>query len=228
MVTKFSVAMTDVPTEDIPPGSTEIPEIVVTPPPTEGATADPAATATPATPTTSPGIGNAVGSAGQFGAAAFDPFQGTEVQTFRYRAHCRITVNGLDVTDRLEPHLVSVRVIDGSPFTAEIELDDRDARLPAPPPGAAVMIELGSGLGEADPGVRWSPKPTGGKRLRAQGRAGGACSSMLRGPCGRATSRRHFRMVSAMVPIPARNKARRSIRPSTGSSKWRAMVAAPR
>jgi hypothetical protein len=75
--------------------------------------------------------------------ATFDPFKGVDIQTKRYRAHCRILVAGVDVTDRIEPHLISVRVISGSPFTAEIELDDRDARLPAPPMNAPVNIELG-------------------------------------------------------------------------------------
>ena len=76
-------------------------------------------------------------------AFTFDPFTGVDIQTKRYRAHCRILVDGVDVTDRIEPHLISVRVISGEPFTAEIELDDRDARLPAPALNAKVNVELG-------------------------------------------------------------------------------------
>jgi hypothetical protein len=70
-------------------------------------------------------------------------FIGTQKQTRRYRAFVQITVDGVPVTDRLDPFLISVHVFDGAPFTAEIELDDRDGRLPIPPLAAPLHIEMG-------------------------------------------------------------------------------------
>jgi uncharacterized protein len=69
-------------------------------------------------------------------------FQGGS-QSFRTRAICDINVAGVPVTDNLDPFLLSVRVFDGYPSTAEVELDDRDARLPIPPRGADLVISLG-------------------------------------------------------------------------------------
>jgi uncharacterized protein len=89
--------------------------------------------------------------AAAFGAPFKDPFGGSPVQSNRLRAYCKINIDGLsgsvDVTSRLQPFLLSVRVRNGiggvSDYTAEIELDDRDARLPIPPLGAHVTIDLG-------------------------------------------------------------------------------------
>lgn len=67
----------------------------------------------------------------------------TTGQTKRYRAYCKITINGRDVTDRLDPYLMSVTVRNGSPWEFTIELDDRDGRLEIPPLQATVVIELG-------------------------------------------------------------------------------------
>jgi hypothetical protein len=91
------------------------------------------------------------------GTTAFDPFNvggGGPVQTGRLRAYVKIIISGmpaigvdgpLDITSALEPYLLSVRVRDGivNGYGAEIELDDRDARLPIPPIGATVDIEMG-------------------------------------------------------------------------------------
>src|SRR4029077_20498677 len=75
---------------------------------------------------------------------AIDPFIGTPRQTSRMRAYCKITVDGFDVTSKLEPHLISVHVTAGEPgMAAELELDDRDGTLPLPPIGARILIQLG-------------------------------------------------------------------------------------
>jgi phage protein D len=64
-------------------------------------------------------------------------------QSQRYRAYCQVIVAGQDVTDKLNPYLVSVLVRDTSSWEAHIELDDRDARLPIPPFNAPLVISLG-------------------------------------------------------------------------------------
>lgn len=63
----------------------------------------------------------------------------------RRRAFCQIIVNGKDVTDALDPHLISVQVIlrDTGPDMANIELDDRDGSLPIPPNKSSVKVLLG-------------------------------------------------------------------------------------
>lgn len=65
------------------------------------------------------------------------------VQAKRYRAYCRIVIDGRDVTDRLDPYLISVTVRNTGMCEATIELDDRDARLAIPPLQASVEIDLG-------------------------------------------------------------------------------------
>ncbi len=72
----------------------------------------------------------------------YRPFNGGS-QNNRIEAYCVIMVAGNDVTNRLMPHLISVRVVDKGEATAEIELDDRDGQLPIPPPGAPVTVDLG-------------------------------------------------------------------------------------
>jgi Bacteriophage probable baseplate hub protein len=73
-----------------------------------------------------------------------DPFIGGLQQTHRMRAYCTVQVNGINITDKLLPHLISVRVIDSTPTTlAEIEIDDRDGKMPLPPLNAPVIIALG-------------------------------------------------------------------------------------
>lgn len=72
-----------------------------------------------------------------------DPFLGSETQTHRMRAYCDIWVAGVNITDKLEPHLISVRVKDAGVTECEIEIDDRDAKLPLPPLQAAIEVYLG-------------------------------------------------------------------------------------
>jgi uncharacterized protein len=72
-----------------------------------------------------------------------DPFIGTIQQTSRMRAFCKIVVAGVDVTDKMEPHLISLRTVLGTQSTMEIELDDRDASLPLPPLNSTVTAALG-------------------------------------------------------------------------------------
>jgi len=64
----------------------------------------------------------------------------------RRRAHCKIVVDGKDVTNAFDPHLISVQVVDkegAETDTCSIELDDRDARLHIPPDDAPVSVSLG-------------------------------------------------------------------------------------
>lgn len=75
--------------------------------------------------------------------ATDDPFIGTPQQTSRTRATCTIIVDGVDVTNKVEPFLVSVHIIDAPKSEAHIELDDRDGRLPIPPLYKKVLILLG-------------------------------------------------------------------------------------
>jgi hypothetical protein len=77
---------------------------------------------------------------------AFDPFTPQVArEALRRKAYCQITVGGIDVTNRLDPHLISVIVILRSDMydEAHIEIDDRDGRLPIPPLYATVQIALG-------------------------------------------------------------------------------------
>lgn len=64
---------------------------------------------------------------------------------YRRRADVKIVVNGKDVTDPMEPHLISVQVIlkDFGPDMANIELDDRDGILPIPRYASTVVISMG-------------------------------------------------------------------------------------
>lgn len=72
-------------------------------------------------------------------------------QSGRTKAYCQIFVSDgtewIDITNRLNPYLISVDVHDGyageQGFFCDIELDDRDARLPIPPWGSPVMVILG-------------------------------------------------------------------------------------
>jgi hypothetical protein len=72
-----------------------------------------------------------------------NPFIGSPVQTNRLQAFCIVIVGGVDITDKLNPYLISVRVVDTKIPTAEIEIDDRDARLPIPPLRAPISVNLG-------------------------------------------------------------------------------------
>ena len=73
-----------------------------------------------------------------------DPFIGSITQTHRMRAFVGVIVAGVDITHKIYPHLLSVRVRDEFPeATAEIEIDDRDGKMPLPPLDATVSIALG-------------------------------------------------------------------------------------
>lgn len=73
----------------------------------------------------------------------YDPFIGTVTQTHRLRAVCRIIVEGVDVTAKIDPHLINVHVIDGPHAELHVELDDRDGRLPIPPLDSRIVVMLG-------------------------------------------------------------------------------------
>lgn len=76
--------------------------------------------------------------------SSFDPFVGTEQETLHhYRTFVSILVNGVDVTSQIRPFLISVRVRDTGLLEAEVELDDRDAKLPIPPHFSPLQISLG-------------------------------------------------------------------------------------
>lgn len=70
-----------------------------------------------------------------------------EHQGPRRHAACKIIVHGLeDVTDRINPYLISVQVIDsieGSHSEAHIELDDRNCELSIPPDDVPLTVMLG-------------------------------------------------------------------------------------
>ena len=72
-----------------------------------------------------------------------DPFKGSVVQSNRMRAFCEVRVNGVDITYKIDPHLISVRIVDGDHFQCELEIDDRDARIPIPPILGQVTVALG-------------------------------------------------------------------------------------
>ena len=77
---------------------------------------------------------------------AYDPFTPSIArETLRRKAYCFIKVGAIDVTNRLDPHLLSVTVILRADMydEAHIEIDDRDGRLPIPPLYANVEIALG-------------------------------------------------------------------------------------
>lgn len=64
-------------------------------------------------------------------------------QTQRYRAYIKVVVDGRDVTDRLDPYLISVLVKDGPAWEATVELDDRNGQLDIPPFQASLDIYMG-------------------------------------------------------------------------------------
>lgn len=73
-----------------------------------------------------------------------DPFHGDPVQTKRTKAYCVVEVAGVNVTSALEPFLISVHIVDGAnEYQCEIELDDRDGRLPIPALNSPLSVSLG-------------------------------------------------------------------------------------
>lgn len=73
----------------------------------------------------------------------FNPFLQDIVQANRLLAQCQVIVNGVDVTARLEPHLIAVRITLAATKSCELELDDRDGSLPIPPVSSSVEVSLG-------------------------------------------------------------------------------------
>ena len=63
----------------------------------------------------------------------------------RRHAYVKVYVNGDDVTDTLDPYLISVQVIDKSDDndTCSLELDDRDGRLAIPPDKGFLQVFMG-------------------------------------------------------------------------------------
>lgn len=72
-----------------------------------------------------------------------NPFNGDPVQSNRVRAVVQVIVNGIDVTASLMPFLISLRINQGASYNIEIELDDRDGRLPIPPINAPIQASIG-------------------------------------------------------------------------------------
>ena len=63
----------------------------------------------------------------------------------RRHAAVWILVDGVDITSRLHPYLISVQVVDNmdSPDKCSIELDDRNAELQLPPNGVRLIVAMG-------------------------------------------------------------------------------------
>lgn len=83
-------------------------------------------------------------------------YQAAGNQSLRRNAHCEVYVDGKNVTDVLDPYLISVEVNDKLVGMDEchIELDDRDGKLAIPPDDATVQVRLGwSGQGPRVPPV---------------------------------------------------------------------------
>jgi phage protein D len=76
---------------------------------------------------------------------AGEQIQSARFQGYRRRAFCQIIIDGQDVTNRFDPYLISVQVIDNIDTEDEcnIELDDRNAQLSIPEDGANVVVKLG-------------------------------------------------------------------------------------
>ena len=72
-----------------------------------------------------------------------DPFKGAYTQRARMRAFCEVFLNNTDITNKLEPHLISVRIVDGDQLSCELEIDDRDALVPIPPLLSNCKVNLG-------------------------------------------------------------------------------------
>lgn len=72
-------------------------------------------------------------------------YQTAVMPVYQRRAFVQILIMNKDVTDSLDPHLISVNVVlkRMGQSTAAIELDDRDASLPIPPDQASVKIQMG-------------------------------------------------------------------------------------
>lgn len=108
-----------------------------------------------------------------------DPFNGDPVQANRMRAIVKVVVDGVDVTSRLQPFLISVRVIQYDQNSIELELDDRDGRLPIPPIPSPIQVTIGwsteSGQlianGQVSEVISGFNRQQGGRRMWVRGTA---------------------------------------------------------
>ena len=74
----------------------------------------------------------------------YDPFIGDPVQSNHLRASVKVVIGGTDVTDKLDPHLISIRILwPLGEKQAFLEIDDRDGRLPIPPIKTPITISIG-------------------------------------------------------------------------------------
>lgn len=71
------------------------------------------------------------------------PFNGRNQSTRRMQAAVKVVVDGFDVTTRLQEYLIKVHITDDGTGKCEIELDDRDGRVPIPPLSSSVLVYLG-------------------------------------------------------------------------------------
>lgn len=70
-------------------------------------------------------------------------FNGDSVQSRRMQAYCRISMGGFDITSNLNPFLLKVHIIDNGKVQIELEIDDRDAKVPIPGYGVELDVALG-------------------------------------------------------------------------------------
>jgi uncharacterized protein len=64
-------------------------------------------------------------------------------QNQRLKAFCNVNFAGLDITDKLEPFLVSIAIVDEKYTECHLELDDRNGMLPIPGLLAPITASLG-------------------------------------------------------------------------------------
>jgi hypothetical protein len=82
-----------------------------------------------------------------------DPWiaQGLNSSANKVHAYCQVIMNGIDITNQLLPFLISVVVKDATGVKiCDLEVDDRDGRVPLPPFGSTIIVRIG-----------WSNNPAG-------------------------------------------------------------------
>lgn len=74
-----------------------------------------------------------------------DKLQAYQARPGRMRAYCRVYFNGQDLTSRLDPVLLSVRITSRKfgQSTCSLVIDDAYGRIPNPPDGARIWVDLG-------------------------------------------------------------------------------------
>jgi hypothetical protein len=82
-------------------------------------------------------------------------------QAFHRHAYCSITVAGMNVTGKLTPFLISVRVLltNKEVSRCDLEIDDRNAEMGLPPPGTTIQVDLGWAASGPDILPEVSPTP---------------------------------------------------------------------